>query len=96
MSAVVDPGEGFLLFLFVDPSRIRGRYQNWESLVWRDAGALIGGITLVASALGCASCPLGLSGGDEIKAILGMPEVMGVGVCIVGDPPVEPTSEPES
>ncbi|WEK34733.1 MAG: nitroreductase family protein [Candidatus Pseudobacter hemicellulosilyticus] len=38
------------------------KYHNPESLVWRDAGALLMTFQLVATALGIASCPVGTLG----------------------------------
>lgn len=77
-------GHPTLLLFFVDPSRIDGYYTNWESLVWRDSGVLVGGMSLVATALKLRFCPLGFSGTSLIRDFLPDPRLIGVGGCAVG------------
>lgn len=77
-------GRPTLLLFFVDPSRIEGYYLNWESLVWRDSGVLIGGMSLTATALDLKFCPLGFSGTSIVRNFLPLSSVIGVGGCVVG------------
>jgi len=51
-----------LIFLFTALlPRTLSKYKNGLSLIWRDAGALITTISLVAEGLQLSSCPLGFS-----------------------------------
>ncbi|MBC7981340.1 MAG: hypothetical protein H7Y36_12325 [Armatimonadetes bacterium] len=84
ISEVLPIQDGTLIFLAADPSRISGYYTNWESLVWRDAGVLIGGFSVVAEALDLNFCPLGVSGSEQIGLMLEGTTYLGVGVCILG------------
>lgn len=84
ISEVLPFQDGTLIFFAADPSRISGYYTNWESLVWRDAGVLIGGFSVVAEALDLNFCPLGVSGSEQIKLLLEGSAYLGVGVCILG------------
>jgi len=51
---------------------VSAAYDNPESLVWRDAGALLFAICLFAEGLGLAACPLGFVGQWSVEA-LGFP-----------------------
>ena len=77
-------GEPTLLVFFADPLRIAGYYSNWESLVWRDSGVLVGGLSLTAGAMNLGFCPLGLTGDAIVKAAFPDQNVFGVGGCVVG------------
>lgn len=48
--------------------RYEACYQHWESLFWRDAGALLGIITMIATALGLEASPVGRNGRDIVAA----------------------------
>jgi hypothetical protein len=77
-------GEPTLLTFFADPGRIAGYYSNWESLVWRDSGVLVGGLSLTAGAMNLGFCPLGFSGDSIVKATFPGQDIFGVGGCAVG------------
>lgn len=51
--------QGVFLWLIAHPVRTAAKYDFAESLVWRDAGALLQQIQLTASALNLSSCPVG-------------------------------------
>jgi SagB-type dehydrogenase family enzyme len=51
--------KGTLLWFIIHPYRTDKYYNNFESLVWRDAGALMQTIALTCSALGIGCCPVG-------------------------------------
>lgn len=59
---LIDLGRGALLMLVAEPGKTAAKYENPDSLVWRDAGVVLGYMSLVAQALGLAFCPLGLTG----------------------------------
>ena len=71
---------------FVARSNItRARYTNPESVIWRDAGALLATICLAATALNLVACPIGASGEPFIRRLLAAPDhVYGVGACAIG------------
>lgn len=77
-------GEPTLLTFFADPGRIAGYYSNWESLVWRDSGVLVGGLSLTACAMKIGFCPLGFSGDSIVRAAFPDQDVFGVGGGVVG------------
>lgn len=76
-----------LLWLLAQPNRTARRYHNPESLIWRDAGVLIGVIALVAEALGLACTPLGATGEPFLsRALGGRGKVFGLGGILIGEP----------
>ena len=75
---------GITIQFVADASRPAACYENWSSLVWRDAGALLATFGLVASALGLACLPLGRHGTDIIR-LMGLDEpFIGVGAVHIG------------
>jgi len=77
-------GKGTVFLFLADLGRSRGRYRNPESLAWRDAGALLATIGLVAEAMRLDCCGLGLHGVPSLRKFLRMNEsVVAVGGCIV-------------
>lgn len=66
-------------------SRTEAKYTNAQSLVWRDAGALINAIQLASIALNIGSCPLGTLGEPYISKLLGKRNnIYGVGGILLG------------
>lgn len=71
--------------LVTDLQRIGAKYENPESLAWRDAGALLQTLSLCANAYRLGTCILGLTGHDLLRAIaLPADEFLAVGVMMVG------------
>ncbi|HWB04283.1 MAG TPA: nitroreductase family protein [Verrucomicrobiales bacterium] len=68
---VLDPQEGTACIFAADRARTDCRYEHPESLIWRDAGILIGGMAVVAEALGMSFCPLGITGTKILPMLLG-------------------------
>jgi hypothetical protein len=60
--------EGTTIQFIADPARYRACYDNAETLIWRDAGAMLAVVALVATALGLASTPLGRHGDEIVQA----------------------------
>jgi Nitroreductase family len=79
------PGaRGTAVVLVGDVARVAAVYERPLSLLWRDGGALLQTLALVATAYRLAFCPLGILGTPVLQA-LGLPEwVSGVGVAIIG------------
>lgn len=72
-----------LLFL-AEPGKTLGKYQNGYSLVWRDAGALLGVMSLTATAQGLHFCPLGITGEPWASALADQGQLAGVGLALLG------------
>lgn len=74
-----------VLWFAAEIGRTASKYVEWESLIWRDAGALLAVLCLVAEGLGLAACPLGISGEPFLSATLeSRGQVCGVGALAVG------------
>lgn len=61
---------GTLLGLLAEPGKTAAKYANPHSLVWRDAGVVLGYMSLVAEALGLSYCPLGILGDPFLNSLL--------------------------
>jgi SagB-type dehydrogenase family enzyme len=83
---VIPIGEATILWFGAQFDKTLSRYENGESLVWRDAGALIATISLVAEFLQLNSCALGITGEPYFSQMLdSRGKVVGVGGLLVGD-----------
>lgn len=65
--ALVPVERGTLIGLLAEPGKTAAKYENPESLVWRDAGVVLGYMSFVAQALGLSFCPLGISGEPHLR-----------------------------
>lgn len=85
-SAVLVPlNRGVLIALAAEPGRTAAKYENPESLVWRDAGTVLGYMSVVAEALGLSFCPLGILGDRFVGAMTeGEPHIHAAGLAILG------------
>jgi len=78
-------GKGTLLWFVADIGWSGGRYQNPESLAWRDSGALLATVGLVAEGMGLNCCGLGMHEIPSVRRFLGLDmRVIGVGGCVIG------------
>lgn len=76
---------GTILWLIGDFNKTSAIYTNAHSLVWRDTGALIGTLCLIAEAMNLNACPLGICGDEAIREVIHLPEgVHGVGAVVIG------------
>jgi hypothetical protein len=55
--------------LVADQLKYQAAYENGESLIWRDSGALLQVIAMSAFAFGFACCPLGPHGIEIVEAL---------------------------
>jgi SagB-type dehydrogenase family enzyme len=77
-------GKGIVLWFVADLARSGSRYRNPESLAWRDSGALLATIGLVAQGMGFDCCGLGLHDIPSLRRFLNLSDsVLGVGGCIL-------------
>lgn len=68
---IIGVHQGVTLQFVADMARLNASYEHCETLAWRDAGALLAVVLLVAEALGLAGTPLGRNG-DAIAAAAGL------------------------
>lgn len=76
---------GYWIILVADQARYSAIYNEAESLIWRDAGALTQVVCMSAFAFGLECCPLGLHG-DEVTASIDLSSdrIMACGMLAIG------------
>lgn len=74
------------LLLVAEPGKTCAKYQHAESLIWRDAGALLAVMAVIAEALDYSFCPLGITGEPWASRLAPAGVLIGVGVALVGGP----------
>lgn len=75
---------GYLIWYVCDIERMRSKYENPESLAYRDSGVLSGIQSLIAESLGFAFCMVGRLGYKEAAGFSNKRDLIGVGSAIVG------------
>lgn len=84
-ATVLPSAHGHAIALMADVHLTSTIYENPESLLWRDAGAVLQTLALASEAYDLGFCPLGILGQDFADALL--PEnhhYLGVGVALIG------------
>lgn len=77
--------EGAIFGLIAEPGKTAAKYENHETLVWRDAGVVFGYMSLIAEALGLAFCPLGITGQPYLTEYLSHgSKLQAVGLAVLG------------
>jgi SagB-type dehydrogenase family enzyme len=77
-------GKGTILWFVADLGWSGGRYENPESLAWRDSGALLATIGLVAEGMGLNCCGIGVHDLAGLRGFLRLEDwMLGVGGCVV-------------
>ncbi|MFJ4452640.1 nitroreductase family protein [Pseudomonas sp. NPDC089392] len=85
LSLQVLTGADATRLLFVaEPGKTLSKYQDGCSLVWRDAGAILGIMALTATAQGLNFCPLGITGEPWASALADQGKLAGVGLALLG------------
>lgn len=85
INEVVSINDATIIWFVAHPVRTSAKYDNFESLIWRDAGALIYCIQLVSTILGLKSCPIGSLGEPYISQLFKKNgAVFGVGGILIG------------
>lgn len=84
--------KGTILWLAAETGKTASKYENIDSLIWRDAGALLAHLGLAASSLGLNFCPLGATGAKWGRTLNQSKLICGVGVALVGTPTVSDIS----
>lgn len=84
-SALVELGHGTLIGLLAESGKTAAKYEHQESLVWRDAGVVLGYMSLMAEALGLSFCPLGITGRPHLTVHLSKATSLeATGLAVVG------------
>lgn len=85
INQIVDMTNATLVWFVAHPSRTSAKYDHPESLIWRDAGALINNIQMVCTAFGMNSCPIGSLGEPYISNFFNnQAGVFGAGGLLIG------------
>ncbi|WP_123863478.1 hypothetical protein [Burkholderia plantarii] len=83
---VLPGSNGALLTFVADMARPASAYAHCETLVWRDAGAMLQTLALVATLFGLSFCPLGLLGSEVVSALPLSEQLLAVGAAAIGLP----------
>jgi SagB-type dehydrogenase family enzyme len=85
IASVISLGEGTIIWFICHPQRTSAKYENFQSLVWRDAGVLIHSIQIACCGLSLNSCPVGSLGEPFIsKGFSDVGDIFGVGGILIG------------
>lgn len=80
-----------LLALVAEPGKTQSKYEDADSLIWRDAGVVLGYLSIAAEALGLNLCPLGTTGNAFVSPIAPAGLLQGCGMLLVGSRPAAPS-----
>lgn len=84
MQAVLPAPNATLIMLAAEVGKTSAKYADPASLIWRDAGVLLGFLSMAAEALDLSFCPLGVTGEPWIGRLLDPSGLAGVGVAFAG------------
>lgn len=84
---ILPNGGGATILLVAEPGKTLAKYENGASLVWRDAGVLMGYLSMAAQALGLNMCLLGCMGGAAVESLDEQGRLVGVGMAVLGSTP---------
>ncbi len=84
MHEVIDAPNATLLLFVAEPGMTESKYENATSLVWRDAGVLLGMFAMAAEALSLNFSPMGVTGEPWVSKLLPSAPLVGVGAAVVG------------
>ncbi|WP_250495405.1 hypothetical protein [Caballeronia sp. GAWG1-1] len=78
--------DGAFMALIADMGRPKVAYKNGESLILRDAGAMLQTLALAAEYFGLGFSPLGILGNEVVDALPKHEQLLAVGGAVVGLP----------
>lgn len=82
---LVPAANASLIALVAEPNKAAAKYKSPESLIWRDAGVLLGYFSICAEALNLSFCPLGITGQPMLDRELDeQGRLCGVGMALLG------------
>ncbi|WP_425393210.1 hypothetical protein [Ekhidna sp.] len=73
-----------IIWFSIQPDKTGSKYNNPESLYWRDAGALLYCIQLVCTYLECSACPIGTLATDSFSKLFSKSELISGGGILIG------------
>lgn len=76
--------EAVLIVLVAEPGKTAAKYESPLSLVWRDAGVVLGYFSLVSESLGLSFCPLGMLGDVYVSPMSQDGRLHGAGAALLG------------
>ncbi len=83
--SLVELANGLLIGLVAESGKTAAKYEHHATLVWRDAGVVLGYMSIVAEAIGVAFCPLGITGRPYLTAQLpNASALQAVGLAVMG------------
>ena len=83
---MVGVARGCTMRLIADSAKIEAAYENYESLLLRDAGCIIATVCLCAEWLGLRACPLGFLGQALVPAFgFPQPRFWAMGGIVISD-----------
>ena len=86
LESVLGPKDGAIFMFVAEPGKTQTKYHNPTSLIWRDAGVILGYLSVVAAALKLNFCPLGINGDPWAANLDEQGRLAGVGMAILGTP----------
>lgn len=78
--------DGTLLIFAADWRATHAKYENPESVLWRDAGALLQQFALVSSAMNLNCVPMGHLGEALLQQVHGAESLVALGGCLLSSP----------
>lgn len=75
---------GELIMLVAEPGMTSAKYEDSNSIIWRDAGVILGNLALASELLNLAFCPLGVTGEPWASSISKQGLLKGVGMAVIG------------
>lgn len=78
----VDISNAFIIWFSIQPDKTEAKYENPESLYWRDAGALLYCVQIFAKYLGLSSLPVGTLASKSFEKLFGLKLISGGGILI--------------
>ncbi len=84
MHEVIDAPSATLLLFVAEPGLTESKYEAATSLIWRDAGVLLGTMALAAEALSLNFSPMGVTGEPWAGRLISGAPLVGVGAAFVG------------
>lgn len=76
--------EGELIMLVAEPGMTSAKYEDFESLIWRDAGVILANLVLASELFKLAFCPLGVTGEPWASSLSDQGLLKGVGLAVIG------------
>lgn len=76
--------DAVILGLVAEVGKTAAKYEWEDSLVWRDAGIVLGYLSLVSEALELSFCPLGATGQSHLAPLAPAGILQGAGLAVLG------------